>query len=132
MHVGQLLPLKAWPKCHWDSLAELAGGRYTLTYQQSLDNLHGYIDWINSCRVLITSDTLGLYLGIALGKKVLGLFGPTSGKEQSPHPRLRLLYPELGRDCLPCFQKNCDYDDPCMKYISPAQVMAALEEWGVD
>lgn len=131
IHVGKLLPLKAWRMQHWNELATLVRDRYSVTYQQSLDNLYGYMDWINSCRLLITSDTLGLYLGIALGKKVLALMGPTSGREQSPHPNLRLTYPEINRDCLPCFQKTCDYDDPCMDYISPARVLAAIEEWGI-
>ncbi len=128
-HVGKLLPLKVWPGEKWQELARLAEGRLTVTYQQGLDNLYGYIDWLNSCRILITSDTLGLYLGIALGKKVLCLMGPTSGREQSPHPNLRILYPELARDCLPCFQKQCDYHDPCMNYISPERVMAAISDW---
>jgi heptosyltransferase-2 len=131
IHVGKLLPLKAWPEKNWHELASLAEGHFSVTYQQSLDNLYGYMDWINSCRVLITSDTLGLYLGIALGKKVLCLIGPTSGREQSPHPNLRIIYPAIERDCLPCFQKQCDYDDPCMNYISPAQVMASIHEWGI-
>lgn len=130
-HVGHLLPLKAWRMERWDELAALAQDRYTFTYQQSLDNLYGYMDWINRCRLLITSDTLGLYLGIALGKKVLALMGPTSGREQSPHPNLRLIYPDTDRDCLPCFQKTCDYDVPCMDYISPARVLAAIDEWGI-
>jgi heptosyltransferase-2 len=131
MHVGHLLPLKAWPGKCWEELAGLMGDRYSVTYQQSLDDLYGYMDWINSCRILITSDTLGLYLGIAMGKKVLGLFGPTSGREQSPHPNLRLIYPSIERDCLPCFQKQCDYQDPCMGYITPEQVLTAIEEWEV-
>jgi len=130
IHVGHLLPLKAWPEKNWDGLAALAEGRYTVTYQQNLHNLTGYIDWINSCRLLITSDTLGLYLGIALGKKVLGLFGPTMGSEQSPHPNLRILYPPLDRSCIPCFQKQCEHNDPCMGHISPEQVLAAIDDWG--
>lgn len=132
IHVGTLLPLKAWPEKNWHELAELAGGDYSVTFQESLDNLYGYIDWINSCRLLITSDTLGLYLGIALGKKVLCLVGPTSGKEQSPHPNLRIIYPDIDRECLPCFQKQCEHNDPCMGYISAAQVLAAIKEWRVD
>jgi heptosyltransferase-2 len=132
IHVGKLLPLKAWPEKNWHNLADLAADHFTVTYQQSLDDLYGYMDWINSCRMLITSDTLGLYLGIALGKKVLCLVGPTSGQEQSPHPHLKIIYPDIERDCLPCFQKDCEHNDPCMKYISPSQVMAAINEWGID
>ena len=130
-HVGQLLPLKAWPDEHWQELDKLAQGTYTVTYQQHLHNLSGYIDWINSCRFLITGDTLGMYLGIALGKKVLGLFGPSSDREQSPHANLKIIKPPLVRECIPCLKKECEHGDPCMRYISPAQVLTVIRDWGI-
>lgn len=130
-HVGSLLPLKAWPEQHWHELEKLAGGTYSVTYQKHLNNLTGYMDWINSCRFLITGDTLGMYLGIALGKKVLGLFGPSSDMDQSPHPNLRIIKPQLERECIPCMKKECEFNDPCMQYISSAQVLAVIQEWGI-
>lgn len=130
-HVGRLLPLKAWPEQNWQELEKLVKGTFSVTYQQHLNNLTGYMDWINSCRFLITADTLGMYLGIALGKKVLGLFGPSSDQEQSPHPNLKIIKPPLVRDCIPCMEKECEHDDPCMHYISPTQVMAVVREWGI-
>jgi len=131
-HVGRLMPVKAWPKGHWQELESMADGAYSITHQQHLNNLTGYMEWINSCRMLITSDSLGLYLGVALGKKVLGLFGPSSDKEQSPHPNLRIIKPPLDRECIPCLRKECDHPDPCMTAITPAQVLAAIREWGMD
>jgi len=131
MHVGRLIPLKAWPREHWDELAELVKGEYTVTYQQHLEDLRGYMDWINTCRMLITNDSLGLYLGIALGKKVLGLFGPTPATDQSPHERLRTLTPDLDWDCIPCLKSDCARGDPCMARLTPEKVLAAIREWGV-
>jgi heptosyltransferase-2 len=131
IHVGELLPLKAWPSSHWDELAELVEGEYTFSYQQHLEDLHGYMDWINSCRMLITNDSLGLYLGIALGKKVLGLFGPTPASDQSPHENLRIITPQLDLDCMPCLESTCARGDPCMKHLSPSEVFAAIREWGL-
>ena len=64
---------------------------------QHLDDLHGYMDWINTCRVLITNDSLGLYLGIALGKKVIALFGPTpSDTWKPPSEQVRVLQSPTG------------------------------------
>ncbi|MBU0481258.1 MAG: glycosyltransferase family 9 protein [Proteobacteria bacterium] len=128
-NVGPLLPVKAWPEEYWHELEMKLTGDFSVSYQQHLNNLIGYIEWINSCKMLVTSDSLGLYLGIALGKKVLALFGPTSEIDQSPHPNLRFVKPELARDCIPCLKKHCDYDDPCMRYISTDQVLAVIHEW---
>ncbi|MBU0673293.1 MAG: glycosyltransferase family 9 protein [Proteobacteria bacterium] len=131
-NVGPLLPLKAWPEDHWRQLEKRIGGSYSVTYQQHLHNLIGYMDWINSCKMLITSDSLGLYLGIALGKKVLALFGPSSEIDQSPHPNLRFVKPPLDRECIPCQKKECELNDPCMAYITPEQVLAAIDDWRVE
>jgi len=131
IHVGELMPVKAWPPEHWKSLERLVAGTYTVTWQQCLDDLNGYIDWINTCRLLVTNDSLGLFLGVALGKKVLGLFGSTSATEQSPHPRFRPITPPVDRDCMPCCKADCALNDPCISYITPQSVLEAIEEWGV-
>jgi ADP-heptose:LPS heptosyltransferase len=81
--------------------------------------------------MLVTGDSLGLFLGLAMGKRVLALFGPTSPGQHGPHERLRTLTPEIKRDCLPCFKAGCVYPDPCMGHIAPRQVMDAIEAWGV-
>jgi heptosyltransferase-2 len=132
MHVGRLMPVKAWPPAHWDELERLCEGRYTVSRQRHLDDLTGYMDWIHSCRMLITNDSLGLYLGVAMGRKVLGLFGPTSVTEQSPHPNLRIIRPDLDRECMPCCAAECALGDPCMAHLSPREVLQAVEEWGAD
>jgi heptosyltransferase-2 len=131
-HVGRLLPVKAWPMEYWEKLENLVAGKYTVTHQQHLDNLKGYMDWIHSCRLLITNDSLGLYLGVALGKKVLLLVGPTSATEQSPHKNMRILTPPLDWDCIPCCKAECERNDPCMNYITPEMVLEAIADWGLD
>jgi heptosyltransferase-2 len=131
MQVGALLPVKAWPPGHWQELERLLQGRYTITHQQHLDNLRGYIEWISACRLLVTNDSLGLYLGIALGRRVLGLFGPTSATEQSPHERLRMLTPPDERPCMPCCKTVCAHGDPCIQSITPRRVCDEIEAWGV-
>jgi len=45
------------------------GGEYTFSMQQGMDNLHLYMDWINSCRLLVTNDSLGLHIALASEKK---------------------------------------------------------------
>jgi len=80
--VGSKFPEKAWDMDNWKSLERmLEKDDVTITWQEGLNNLYEYIDWINTCKVLITSDSLGLHLGLVLNKKVIGLFGPTSSRE---------------------------------------------------
>ena len=125
--VGEKYPVKRWPDRHWRTLEGLMGDRYTITNQQSLNDLYGYIDWINTCRTLVTNDSLGLYLGIALEKKVVVLVGPTSATELSPHENLRILTPTVDRDCIPCFKSDCALGETCMEYIEPQAVYEAIE-----
>jgi heptosyltransferase-2 len=54
---------------------------FSVDWQQGLNNLYDYIDWINSCKKLVTNDSLGLHIALALGKPVVALFGPTNAKE---------------------------------------------------
>jgi heptosyltransferase-2 len=128
-HVGTKLPTKAWPERHWKELQRRITGRWSFSPQRHLNNLRGYIDWIASCRVLITCDSLGLHLGVALGRKVLALMGPTSPREFSPHANLRILTPPGDRDCVPCSRADCRAGDPCMDSITPAAVLEAIEDW---
>ncbi|MBN1676454.1 MAG: glycosyltransferase family 9 protein [Kiritimatiellae bacterium] len=130
IHVGPKYPLKAWPLDHWRRLEELLNGKYSVTHQQHLHNLKGYIDWVNTCRLLVTNDSLGLHLGLALKKKVIALIGPTaSEKDLPPHGHLRILKPRVDRDCMPCYRQECVWADSCMRHITPEMVRDAIEAW---
>lgn len=127
-HVGSLFPVKAWPDDYWAALETLVAGRHTCSYQQCLDDLEGYMDWINSCRLIVTSDSLGLHLGLALGKKVVALFGPTPASDLDPSDNLKVLVAPVARDCLPCCRTACAFDETCMQFITPESVFEAIEE----
>ncbi|WP_415238880.1 glycosyltransferase family 9 protein [Seleniivibrio woodruffii] len=80
--VGTKFPEKAWSEESWKTLESmLTNENRTFSYQQGLSNLYEYIDWINSCKTLITCDSLGLHIALALNKTVIGLFGPTNATE---------------------------------------------------
>jgi heptosyltransferase-2 len=65
---------------------------------------------------------LGLHLGIALKKKVLGLFGPTPYKEVPFYNRGEAIFTESNLDCMPCFQGKCENEKNCMEEISVEKV----------
>ena len=79
--VGNKWPTKAWPMAHWEKLEALSKGIFSVSWQRGLDDMKEYFEWINSCRVIVSNDSFGLHLAIALKKKVVGLFGPTNPKE---------------------------------------------------
>lgn len=125
-HVGEKWPIKAWPAEYWKELEKLIGARFTISWQKGLDSIEEYIEWINSCRLIVTNDSLGLHIAHTLGKKIVALFGPTLSNEVYVKNGVKLL-PEKQFDCLPCLSTVCVKARPCMHEISPASVMTAVE-----
>ncbi|MBF0249269.1 MAG: hypothetical protein HQL35_01430 [Alphaproteobacteria bacterium] len=123
--VGKKFPLKGWPKELWDQLDVSLSKDHRVCWQQSTNDLHGYINWINACRVLITNDSLGLHLALGLGKKVVSMFGPTSMVEIHDHPNIIKLQPDVDWSCIPCLESRCSRDDICMAHISLERVRDA-------
>ena len=129
--VGSKFPYKRWPEEYWQALHTKLSGDYAVCWQKGVDDIESYIEWIASCRVLVSNDSLGLHLALALGKPVVGLFGPTIASEVDG-PGLVRLTPPLDWDCIPCVQASCARGSPCMPFITPEQVersvRAALKE----
>ncbi len=119
---------KAWPKDYWERLESLLQGKYSISWQKGLRGLHRYMDWINSCRLIVTADTLGLHLGLALGKRVVALFGPTPPSEIHFYGLGSFLAPKASYSCLPCLKTSCDKKRQCMEYILPEDVAKTIEE----
>lgn len=79
--VGKKWPKKSIEKEFWNKLAtEIEKTGATVSWQRGFDDINEYIEWIDSCRCIITLDSLGLHLANQLGKKIIALFGPTNDK----------------------------------------------------
>jgi len=131
--VGSKWPTKAWSTKNWDKLENLLKNNYSVTRQDKQDE-SVLKDLKNSCKLLVTNDSLGLHLAFALNKKVLGLFGPTSKKEIYFYGRGKGIDPKDSLDCRPCFEFECKrYQDSdkyssCIDLISPEQVAKEIKE----
>ncbi len=80
--VGAKFPQKAWSMQNWKKLEKKLGKNgLTISWQEGLESLYEYIEWINTNRIIVTNDSLGLHIALALGKKVVALFAPTNSKE---------------------------------------------------
>jgi len=126
--VGNKWPSKMWPRENWAALERLLNGKRTVSWQQGLNNMEQYFEWINSCRLIITNDSFGLHLALALKKKVLALFGPTNYKEHYLHGRGRILIPDPSCcDISPCNSPQCSKSTPCLARVSPEAVLEEIE-----
>ncbi|CAG1066240.1 heptosyltransferase II [uncultured bacterium] len=126
-NVGEKWPIKAWPMEYWKELETLIRSKYSVSWQQGLKSIEEYIEWVNSCRLLVTNDSLGLHIAHALDKKIVALFGPTLSSEVYVKHGVKLL-PEKDYDCLPCLSTVCLKERPCMYEIKPATVLGHIEK----
>lgn len=119
---------KSWPKVYWQELYKLLKGKYSVSWQKGLKNLYEYIDWINSCRLIVTADTLGLHISIALRKRIIALFGPTSHSEIYLYGCGNAMLPEVSYKCIPCLKQVCHMKKPCMEFIFPEKVKTRIDD----
>lgn len=126
-HVGPKWPNKAWPLELWKELHRRLEKSYSVCWQQSLNSIKHYIEWLNSCKLIITTDSLGLHLSLGLRKKIVALFGPTPAEQVYMYGLGAKLTPCSERSCIPCFRSKCSYATCCMDTISVDMVMEAVE-----
>jgi heptosyltransferase-2 len=118
---------KAMPMEKWNELESLLlRENYKISWQEGLNDLYEYIDWLNSCRCIITQDSLGLHIAIALKKKVIGIFGPTSFKEVYPYNRCQFILPKVNCKYMPCYESICKNDKFCMDYINLNEIISKV------
>lgn len=102
---GTKYPLKVWPRDHWNALHDSLSQRgHSVAWQPAQDNLdafESYIDWIGSCRVLVSNDSLGLHIALALGIPAVAVFGPTLATDVGDHEGLTKIWAEHAQDCPP-------------------------------
>jgi len=113
---------KAWSTENWRVLESLLKDDFSVTWQRGLSSITEYIEWINSCGLLVTSDSLGLHIALALGKRVVALFGPTSPHEIYFYGLGSYVLPESGYGCIPCLNPYCTQPRQCMEFIAPEKV----------
>jgi ADP-heptose:LPS heptosyltransferase len=100
----------------------LRGRVYDTGTDNSLADFAGFLDRMD---VVVSSDTLGMHLAIALRKKVVALFGPTCPQEIDLYGRGVKLF--AGLECAPCYKPTCSHGD-CLKAISPEAVFQEVRQ----
>lgn len=91
-----------------------------LTGRTSLGEM---VEWLRRCELMVTNDTGPMHIAAALGKPVIGLFGPTDPRRTGPYGQLeRALRHPL--PCAPCMKDTCANALPleCLRAIQPHAV----------
>ena len=146
IHPGVTWVSKKWPLKKYASLADEIAGRFpgaavvvstgpgeealgtelketcraeiVLAGNMSLPQLTALLD---RCEVFISSDTGPLHLAAALGKRVIGLYGPTDPARNGPYGK-RNFAVSAGKACSGCWRRSCR-DLSCMNDIDVPEVM---------
>ena len=80
---------------------------------------------INTFDVLLTSDSLAMHMGVALGKPTIVLVGPTSPWELDVFGKGDIVHSDI--ECLVCYLSRCDKTVTCMGTLSPDYVLSKVE-----
>ena len=80
---------------------------------------------VAACSVVVAGDTLAMHLALALKRRAVILFGPTSSAEIEMYGLGEKVVPQM--DCLVCYKPTCDFVPNCMDLISTNMVEAAVE-----
>jgi heptosyltransferase-2 len=80
---------------------------------------------VAACGVVVCGDTLAMHLALALGRRTIVLFGPTSAAEIDMYGLGEKITPWM--DCLACYKPTCDFVPNCMDLITTDMVEAAVE-----
>jgi len=80
---------------------------------------------VAACDVVVAGDTLAMHLSLALGRRTVVLFGPTSAAEIEMYGLGEKVLPRM--DCLVCYKATCDFVPNCMDLITTDMVEAAVE-----
>jgi heptosyltransferase-2 len=125
--VGSKWPTKRWPDENWFELEHMLTGRgFSVSWQKGATDLEEYMDWIAGHRVIVTCDSLGMHLGLAMQKKVVALFGPTPA--DSIYMQNSGVILKANWSCLemPCMKSNCERESECMKNLLPPMVLRSV------
>jgi len=86
------------------------------------------VEWIRLGAAMVTNDTGPMHVAAALGKPLVGLFGPTEPRRNGPYGQLEHVL-QTNLPCVPCLKPRCTYAQPleCLRALSPAAALAALQ-----
>lgn len=106
--------------------ADIAQGTKNAISVAGRIDVRGSAALIQRCKAFISTDSGPMHIAQSLGVPLIALFGPddpvVTGPQSQPYGIIQKKIP-----CVPCMLKTCDRNMECMKEITSAEVMEALQ-----
>jgi len=100
----------------------MTGGAVNLAGETSLISLAALFQ---VAEAVVSTDTGPMHIAAAVGTPLVAIFGSTAPWRTGPWGEEHLVL-RAEMDCSPCLKKHCPKDSECMRDISVAQVMSAV------
>ena len=79
---------------------------------------------VEACDVVVSGDSLGMHLGIALQKWVVAWFGPTCAHEIELYSRGVKVNSQIG--CSPCWKRSCQNTPMCYEMVNLDDIVSGV------
>lgn len=79
---------------------------------------------VNACDIVLTGDSLGMHIGIALEKYIGAWFGPTCAHEIDLYDRGSAIYTQAS--CSPCWKRSCQKSTMCYDLVRTDDFVQAV------
>lgn len=133
--------IRMWRKSYPDAVVALLGGREDTERQKAMkacfeedslvvntpttEGLRSGILWMACSDFVLSGDSLGLHIAIALGKPVLSWFGVTCSAEIDLFDYGVKMQARVS--CSPCWKKSCDQKVKCYDQVHVEDVLKGTE-----
>ncbi len=104
---------------------EIAKGTNTVTSPTGSGLRDGLVS-VAACDIVISGDSLGMHMAIALKKWVVAWFGPTCSHEIDLYDRGVKVMAKVG--CSPCWKRSCHKSPMCYEMVSEDEFLMAVKE----
>lgn len=79
---------------------------------------------VAACDIIVTGDSLGMHLAVALGKWTVAWFGPTCAHEIDLYDRgIHVL---TRASCSPCWKRSCSKNPMCYDLVATDELIAGV------
>ncbi len=94
------------------------------------NTVRNFASLIGCCQLVITGDTLAMHMSLALERRTIVLFGPTSATEIELYGFGEKVVPKM--DCLSCYKPKCNFEPNCMDLITTDMVEEVVDrQWSL-
>lgn len=109
---------------HAELVRHTAPQPYDLTGRTTLAELVALLD---RCTIHLAGDTGSAHIAAALGRPVVGMYGPTTPQRKAPYGYESLVVYHAGQ-CRAGCPRFCWRNRPCLQAVTPAEVIARARE----